>query len=206
MTDSVIDLSHFNGNPDFTAVKSAGILGVIHKATQGADYQDPLYDSNRSQAQAAGLLWGAYHFGTSDDPGAQVNNFLNWVGDTAGTLLVLDFEASATPAATMSLEQARTFVTMVQQRTGKWPGLYGGSLIRQLLGGGQDPVLANCFLWLADYAPQPVVPANWQTWTLWQYTSTGSVEGVQGSCDRDMFNGSAEQLTDFWTAAAPAAA
>mgnify|MGYP006160279261 CR=1 FL=1 len=36
MIDAVIDISHFNGAPDWARVKAAGILGVIHKATQGA--------------------------------------------------------------------------------------------------------------------------------------------------------------------------
>ena len=58
----VIDLSHFNNVTDFNAVKADGIVGVIHKATEGHGYTDPTYLSRRSQALAAGLWWGAYHF------------------------------------------------------------------------------------------------------------------------------------------------
>jgi len=32
----VVDISHHNGNPDFAQAAAAGIVGVIHKATQGA--------------------------------------------------------------------------------------------------------------------------------------------------------------------------
>ena len=42
-TDAVIDLSHFNHNPDFKLAKADGILGVIHKATQGTSFLDPTY-------------------------------------------------------------------------------------------------------------------------------------------------------------------
>ena len=34
----VIDLSHHNGRVDLTLAKDAGILGIIHKATQGWQY------------------------------------------------------------------------------------------------------------------------------------------------------------------------
>ena len=31
----VIDISHHNGNPDFQQAAAAGIVGAIHKATEG---------------------------------------------------------------------------------------------------------------------------------------------------------------------------
>jgi hypothetical protein len=39
----VIDISHYNRDVDFAAAKQAGILGVIHKATQGSGGVDPTY-------------------------------------------------------------------------------------------------------------------------------------------------------------------
>ena len=54
----VIDLSHHNNNVDFAKVVAAGVLGVIHKATQGTTTVDPLYAQRRGEALAAGLLWG----------------------------------------------------------------------------------------------------------------------------------------------------
>ena len=30
--------------------------------------------------------------------------------------------------------------------------------------------MAQCWFWLAQYGPTPVVPRNWKTWTMWQYT------------------------------------
>jgi lysozyme len=64
-------------------------------------------------------------------------------------------------------------------------------------------VLANCWLWLAQWEPVPVLPAAWNIWTLWQYTDGQagpgpySVAGV-GNCDRDKFNGPLEQLRKLW--------
>ncbi|HEY0005061.1 MAG TPA: glycoside hydrolase family 25 protein [Pyrinomonadaceae bacterium] len=202
----VIDLSHFNNVTDFNAIKADGIVGIIHKATEGLDYTDPLYLSRRSQALAAGLWWGAYHFGTADDGAAQAEHFLSVVNPQSTDLLVLDFEQN-TAGPSMTLAGAEQFVTQVQAATTRWPGFYSGSYIKQLLGENQNPTLANCWFWLSEYGPTAHVPANWQTWTLWQYTDgeigpePHSVNGV-GNCDRDQFNGEMDGLTKLWGYAA----
>ena len=198
----IIDLSHFNNVADFNTVKEDGIVGVIHKATEGLDYTDPAYMSRRSEALAAGLWWGAYHFATGDDATAQAEHFLSVVNPGPNDLLVLDFEQN-TAGTSMSLAGAEEFVTHVQAATGRWPGLYSGSYINQLLGEGQNSTLANCWFWLSEYGPTPHAPVNWPTWTLWQYTdgSVGpephSVSGI-GNCDRDQFNGNMDELTRLW--------
>jgi lysozyme len=201
-TNAVVDISHHNGTVNFNQAKGAGIVGVIQKASQGLTGVDPTYKPNRTKALKAGLLWGAYHFGTGSDGVQQAINFLNVVGNAAPALLVLDLESNPT-GPSMTLEEARAFVTHVNEVTGKFPGLYSGHYIKDLLGTKTDPVLANCWFWLAQYGPTPVVPPNWPTWTLWQYTDGASgdpphtVPGL-GRCDRDKFNGSAQELTAFW--------
>src|SRR5258708_354433 len=57
----VVDLSHHNGEVDWASAKTAGIFAIVHKATQGVGYVDPLYGAHRTAAQASGLWWGAYH-------------------------------------------------------------------------------------------------------------------------------------------------
>ena len=199
----VVDLSHHNADPDFAAARDTdGILGVIHKATQGLTYSDPTFESRHARAEDAGLLWGAYHFGTGSDGVQQAEYFLRMVQPTDATLLVLDFEANA-QGPSMTLEEARAFVTHVREATGRWPGLYSGHYLKQLLGTASDPVLVNCWLWLSQYGPTAVIPANWPTWTMWQYTDGAagpephSVAGI-GRCDRNKFNGPATSLQRLW--------
>lgn len=199
----VVDLSHHNGNVDLNKAKAAGILAVIHKATQGVGMFDSKYDVNRQKATAAGLLWGAYHFGTKANGAAQADFFLSKANADAATLLVLDYEPNGN--LTMTLDQARAFVSRVKTVTGKYPGLYSGSLIKQQLGGQPiDPILSQCFLWIAQYASIPSnIPQTWAAWTLWQYTDgvagppPHTVDGI-GPCDRDQFNGTVEQLRQLW--------
>jgi lysozyme len=198
----IVDISHHNGNINFVKAKSDGILGVIQKATQGLTGTDPTYKTNRTKALGTSLLWGAYHFGTGSDGVKQAEHFLDIAGTDPTTLLVLDFEPNLT-GPSMSLEEARAFVTHVRQETGRFPGLYSGHYIKQLLGTTSDPILSQCWFWLAQYGPTPVVPPNWKTWTMWQYTDGAlgpqphNVSGI-GLCDRDKFNGSEAQLRTLW--------
>lgn len=126
------------------------------------------------------------------------------MGDAAAaTLLVLDFEPNLT-GPSMSLVEARAFVTHVRDATGRFPGIYSGHYIKQLLGTSKDPILSQCWFWLAQYGPTAVVPPNGPTWTMWQYTNGAlgagphSVAGI-GRCDRDKFNGSVTQLRKLWS-------
>lgn len=199
----VVDISHHNGNVDLVKAQQAGIAGVIHKATQGTGMFDNMYIQNRQKAQTAGLMWGAYHFGTSGDGAAQADFFLGKVNPDGQTLLVLDYEPNGN--STMTLAQAKAFVSRVNAVTGRFPGLYSGSLIKEQLGGKPpDPILSQCFLWIAQYGPQPKnIPATWSSWTMWQYTDgvngpvPHSVNGI-GPCDRDQFNGTLQQLQALW--------
>ena len=200
--NAVIDLSHHNGSPDLAAAKAAGIVGVFNKATQGTSFTDPSLAQNRQNCADNGLLFGAYHFGTGADGLEQADHFLSVVKPESATLLVLDFEANG-QGPSMTLDEARAFVTHVREATGRWPGLYAGHYLKELLGCSPDPVLSSCWLWISQYGPTPVIPAAWKQWTFWQYTDGAlgpephSVEGI-GRCDRDTFNGTPDQLVSFW--------
>jgi len=198
----VIDISHHNGIVDLSSAQAAGIVGIFHKATQGSSYSDPVYQSNFQGAQELDILWGAYHFGNGDDGISQAEFFLNTVNPTRNSLLVLDFESN--PAgSTMSLQEARDFVTHIQAVTGIWPGLYGGSYLKEQLGSQPDSILQNCWLWLAQYGPTPVLPPGWQDWTLWQYTDghlvtdPNPIQGIS-PCDRDFYIDTPDVLRTKW--------
>jgi lysozyme len=207
----VIDLSHHNERVDFAKAKAAGIVGIIHKATEGLTFTDKKYATRRRQALDTGLLWGAYHFGVGADGSDQADFFLSTVKPDAQTLIVLDYEPNVT-GPTMTLNEAREFVDHTGEVLGRFPGLYSGHLIKEQLGHQTtpDPILSHCFLWIAQYkGPKPLnVPPTFGTWTFWQYTDgvhgvdPHTVKGV-GQCDRDQFNGTVEQLHRLWGIAVP---
>ncbi len=205
LLNAVIDISHHNtGVSSFVEAKNAGIIGVFHKASEGTTFVDGDYHERKPAALAAGLLWGAYHFGLRGNVEAQVEHFLETANPGPTDLLVLDFEPSSVNQ-TMRLAEAEQFVQLVFQRTGRFPGLYSGqSFLNEKLGNNTNTVLKNCFLWIARYSEQlPKVPPAFPTFTLWQYTDGNigpqphRVPGI-GRCDRDKFNGSEAQLRTLW--------
>jgi lysozyme len=203
-TNSVVDISHHNGTVRLATAKQDGIVGIFQKATQGTKFVDPTFGRNQRAAKEAGLLFGSYHFGIGGDGVEQAEHFLKTASPTASHLIVLDFESNH-QGPSMTLEEARAFVTHIRTKTGLWPGLYSGHYIKELLHSQKDSVLANCWFWLAQYGSTPIVPANWPTWTFWQYTDGAvgpephAVKGI-GRCDRDKFNGTLDQLISFWEA------
>lgn len=225
--DAVIDISHNVTVSDFRAVRRSNILSVIHKASEGGDWFDPSYGTRRAQAEATGLLWGAYHFGTRQYSGEdQAAAFLSACRPGPNTLMALDLEPNdRNPRNTMTLGQAEAFVIAVYRATGRLPMLYthaawangekyGRRGLRLDRPVAPSSVLARCDLWIADYREQgPEIPFAWadKGWQLWQYVADetasnfghGSdhrpVEGVT-HCDRNVFNGDVPELHRFWRA------
>jgi lysozyme len=214
--DAVIDISAHTTVSDFRLVRASNILAVIHKASEGDFYADPMCAERRSQAEAAGLLWGTYHFGKGDSPGAQqAAFFLDSSRPSRGTLLALDFEPNeGDPSNSMTLEQAEAFVQAVANATGRLPLVYVHPTWANGAGITPDSILARCGLWVVDYRASPEIPRAWATsgWRLWQYASDeyagrrahGRNSIVQGldRCDRNLFNGDVAALHRFWNAAA----
>ncbi len=209
--NSVVNLSHYDMmRPDFAAMKSEGILGVIHEATYPRLERDAKYFERQQAATRAGLLWGAYHYANGTDPIRQADHFLSVVSNawaqtdpaarSNGVLLVLDFEKNGHyPGGTMRVDQAIAFVQRIHERTGKYPGIYSGEYnMRQTL----------CWLWLANYSSQPRATSPWDFWHLWQYCGDGRCKLPRSAypksvanilkAERNIFNGSRTALQTFW--------
>ncbi len=207
MIDTIIDLDHQNPI-DFHHAKAAGIVAIIHKATQGLSFVDPFYQQRRALARSLGFAWGAYHFCSPDDGSRQADHFLSVIatahGDDPSALIALDWERCSGNAQ-MTLRQAQAFVQRIFAVTGRWPMVYGSDLPRESVSETKpDPILANCPLWLADYSSTVrKLPPTWPTQMLWQYTDGESgdqpraVPGCNGA-DRNRYSGSSASLLAAW--------
>ncbi|XP_011704869.1 PREDICTED: uncharacterized protein LOC105460123 [Wasmannia auropunctata] len=136
----VVDLSHWDQSVDFKLAKEDGILGVIHKATQGLEYVDPKYAERRKVAEEEGHLWGAYHFGVGENGKGQAEHFLETVGDNSQVLLALDIEENRN-GKNITPEQAEDFVAKVHEETGRFPLIYGSAYF---LKDFATPTLTEC--------------------------------------------------------------
>ncbi|MET3711118.1 GH25 family lysozyme M1 (1,4-beta-N-acetylmuramidase) [Sphingomonas trueperi] len=197
----VVDVYHRSIVRDLAVARAAGVQGIIHKATTGTSGRDELYDDRRIAARKAGLLWGAYHWGTALPPAQQVENFLGWSKPDDRTLVALDYEPS--PNNQMTLEGAREFLERIQERLGRRAVLYSGHLIKEELGTRIDPFFGAHRLWLAQYSATASVQPSWKSYWLWQYSDgAATVPGIPGDgaghVDQNYYDGPAEQLAAEW--------
>src|SRR5215831_8627022 len=107
----VLDISHWNTVSDWNAVRNAGIVGIIHKATEGTGYVDDQYSDYRKRALDVGLMWGAYHFANNKNAKDQVDHFLSVTGLDDNMLYALDWEDEPN-GNTMTLPQAEDFLNL----------------------------------------------------------------------------------------------
>src|SRR4051794_20392276 len=64
-----IDVTHFAGTIDWSAVRASGVVFAMAKATEANTVVDANFATYRQNAEAAGVAFGAYHLlNASDDP------------------------------------------------------------------------------------------------------------------------------------------
>ena len=200
LTPLVADMNH-NNTVIFDRIVAAGIIGVIHKATQGSGFTDHLYALRRQLAKRVGLCWGAYHFNDGSDVEKQVQHFLDVAQPDEHTSLWLDFEDN--PRSNMSIDQAREFLQLVDKKTGRYCGIYGGNRIKENLP-HPDAFFGKHRLWLCQYGPVAKIPNSWQNYFLWQYTGDGvgpkphSVPGLEPGADLNTYGGTVDELRRNW--------
>lgn len=197
-TPIVIDLSHHNTIPtSLKATAEQGIIGVIHKASQGMTMKDDKVDARFHLAKEAGLLFGLYHFISPGKIGPQVENFMEVYNRLAkedpNILVALDYEDPK-----VTLDDCHSWSQMVSSRTGKKVVLYSGHVLREKVETVAHPFVngTNYPLWLAQYGPKAVIPRGWKDLFLWQYTDKGGVAGVTPPTDLNA--GDAAAVRAFW--------
>jgi len=208
MNPIVADVSHHNwdlSTPlDFAAAKQSGLAAIMIKATEGATYQDPKFRDNLTMARKAGLLCGAYHFGTAADVDKQVANFLTTIGDPSQLHLALDFENNdPSPSNTMSKDQALAFLAKLEAKTGRKLTIYTGSRMFDVFGPKASTAFATHRVWWAQYGSTLKLHPTWEKYWLWQFTDGKNgpmphkIAGL-GACDINTFDGTVEDLTASW--------
>lgn len=195
MASPVIDLSHHNPAPDWEALKAAGVLGIIHKATEGTGYADPDRKPRLAAAYRAGLLIATYHFMRPGSMAAQMDFYLKTIDAAPGERIVLDYEDPK-----LSLSDLRQAVIYIwDKRPDLQITVYSGNLIKEQLGNTRDELFAKTSLWIAQYNNTgPSWPkATWPAWSLWQWTDKEKVPGISAPVDGNKWNGTEDGLKRF---------
>ncbi len=189
-----IDVSKWNGDIDWNAVKNSGVNYVIIRcgyrgSSTGALIEDPKFKANIKGASAAGLKVGIYFF-------TQAVNEVEAVEEASMVLslisgynisypVFLDVEPSGGRADSIST-QTRTAVCNAFCQTiansGYATGIYANKtwLTEKISTGSLG---SSYKIWLAQYAAQPSYGGKYH---LWQYSSKGSVNGIKGHVDMNL--------------------
>jgi GH25 family lysozyme M1 (1,4-beta-N-acetylmuramidase) len=207
----VASFQHPNGDAiDWAKVAQAGIQFAAVKTTEGAYYQNPYALNDLAQAEAAGLSVLAYAFaipngnGSSASPVVQADYLLSYLAKAGGTpppiLLDIEYDPYVSSDHTnecygLSKSAMVTWITAfdaeVQAKTGQEPVIYTPAPWWQTCTGGVGN-FSQLPLWVPDYssASSPTLPAGWHNWGFWQYTSTGTVSGINtpGGTDLDQLD------------------
>ena len=185
-----IDISNWQGSIDFSQVKNSGTQIVYILASQGNYFIDSYLQEFYNGAISNGLLVGFYHF---FDPAvsvdAQAQYFTNAIkGLTSNCKLVLDLEKAGNYGASELSELAVEFLEKVKALTNTEVAIYTYvSFANNNIVSGYG--LENYPLWIAEYgvnSPQGN-PIWGNSHAGWQYSDTGSVAGVSGNVDMDVF-------------------
>lgn len=196
-----IDVSHYQAVIDWQKVKASGIDFVFIKSTELLDSpqsaKDPLFDMHWMNAKANGLIRGAYHFfHPSVDAVTQAQLMATVVGklDADDLPCVVDVEASDNKPAQIILEHLCEFLGAIQALTGKQPIIYGNVSFLNALNLDAE-TFGDFPLWIAHPDTLPTLPKPWTVWSFWQNVlDNGTVPGIDGGMDLDLFNGTREQL------------
>ena len=184
-----IDVSEWQGDIDFSAVRAAGVEMVYIRAGVGGDYQDPLYRQNYRRAKDAGLLVGLYHYvtaRTADQARQEARFFASLAGGTQpDCLLAMDFEAFGSLSRGEIGDVGLAFLEELEAVTGNPCAIYAdASNARDVF----DSRFASYPLWVAAYGvDQPSAGNAWSSWAGWQYADDGQLPGISGRVDLDRF-------------------
>ncbi|MGN6246427.1 MAG: cell wall-binding repeat-containing protein [Motilibacteraceae bacterium] len=192
-----------NGAPiDWASVKAAGSSFAFIKATEGTTYTNPYFAGDWAGVAAQGMYRGAYHFANpAKDAATQARYFATAVGPLTGSKdlpPVLDLEDNGGLAPAALLVWVKSYLSAVQQITGRVPIIYTYPTfwVNQM---GNTNDLTQYPLWIANYGvTSPQGMGGWgKAYTFWQYTSSATVPGITGRVDMSRFNGTAADLAAF---------
>ena len=184
-----IDVSSWQRDIDFEQVKDSGIEVVYIKSSEGFTLVDPYFEQNYANAKANGLKVGFYHYVTARSVDAALRQARFFVSNISGKepdcKLAMDFESFGDLSTYEINEIGLAFIREVEALSGLEAIVYSNTYTARTIFSGE---LTNYPLWVAQYGVnQPTPNGKWDSWAGWQYTSMGSIPGIDGYVDRDEF-------------------
>ena len=188
-----IDISRYQGNIDFSKVKQSGVEYAIircgyRRYSGGTINDDSSFDTYMRDALSNDIKVGAYFFSqalTKDEAVEEADYVISKLKPYNVTCPVaIDVEevnAGSSRQNTLTNEALTDTVIAFCDRikeAGYTPMIYANS--RYFAGKLDMSRLEDYEKWYAFYADVPYMPYEF---SMWQYTNTGSVDGISGNVD-----------------------
>lgn len=213
-----IDVSHYQGSPNWTSVHNDGVKFAFAKATEGNYYHDSSYVYNMNNGKAAGVQMGAYDFARPDliSANTEADYFWAFAGghittDGKSIYPMVDFEVFGGHVGYGSYTSwfnAWSSRVKSKKTTFMHPVIYASAC------NGMCDLTTACTLsqWVANYNGQNLYTGNpWSScnccnyvnpctssgWTYWQVSSTGAISGISGNVDLDAYPLSLAELIAY---------
>ncbi len=194
-----IDVSRWQGQIDWRKVKESGVdfamIRIGFRDTDGL-YEDPTASYNLKEAEKYGISAGVYFYSNAQNE-TQAIEEADWVLEHISPYriaypVVMDVEIGSASSLGAAERTAIAFAFLDHIRKGGYePMLYVP------LDEFEDPslwkaeeILANYLVWIASYDapsyPEAQFPQGQYEYAMWQYSNTGSVDGIAGAVDRNV--------------------
>lgn len=191
-----VDVSSYQPTVDWMQVKEAGIdfamirLGYRGYSTGKLDLDDSFLNHMEGAAEA-GLDIGVYFFSqalTPEEAEEEARYVLTWLeGYDITYPVVFDWEEVSGPARTDEMNMLMlTACAEAFCKTIEAAGYEASVYFNQAYGYEQLNLvsLRDYEFWLAEYAPAPTFAYDFD---MWQYTNEGTVPGIEGPVDLNIY-------------------
>ena len=193
-----IDVSHWQGIIDFKTLKNNDRLDfIIIRAGQATTIKDSKFETNYENSKKYNIPVGAYLYATAksvEEAKQEANYFLSLIkGKQFELPIYYDVEAQEELDKSTITEMCIAFYNIIKS-AGYRPGIYASKyyLLYKI---NVNDLPKDLSIWVASYGkndgamPKDTYRYN-GNYDIWQYTSTGRIEGINGDVDFDVsFNG-----------------
>ncbi len=190
-----IDVSKWNQEIDWDKAKNAGVEFAIIRAgyrgsVTGSLVQDIYFDANMKGAAASGVPVGVYFFTQATNEVEAVEEasaVLKWVREyEIDYPIFIDTEGAGGNGRADGLDaDTRTLVCEAFCRTVENAGYQAGVYASRYWYNNNlhAQKLENYYIWLAEYRSVPLYQGYYR---MWQYSSKGRIDGIEGNVDMNI--------------------
>lgn len=185
-----IDVSRYQGNIDWNQVKNSGISFAMLRGGYGQNNIDPFFHQNAAACRKFGIPFGIYWFSYAYNTQMAVQEAeyctalakqypVTWplAYDLEYDTVRYAAQNGITINKNLATDMVMAFCSRIKA-SGYIPMYYSNlDYYHRMFDTGRLPY----DLWFAQYASEPSITGM----AMWQYTSTGSVPGVSGDCDKN---------------------